>query len=274
MCSHLKVSPAGFYAWCAREPSARQLRDDALLPRVRQIHADSRGYYGSPRIRAALAAQGTAVSQGTVARVMRMARLQGRSARLYQRSKAGQRAFFTSIPNTERGITIERTNQVWVGDVTYLRVLGQWRYLAVVLDKFSRRLIGWSISRQRDANLTTDAMAHAMRNRKPEAGLVFHSDRGIEYAAWQYRQKLVRHGIVQSMNRPGKMNDNAHMESFFHSMKTEELNGLTFTTDDGLRNRLLSYIQFYNQQRLHSSIGYLSPAAFERRQANQPGVHF
>ena len=158
--------------------------------------------------------------------------------------------------------------------MTYLRVLGQWRYLAVVLDKFSRRLIGWSISRQRDANLTTDAMAHAMRNRKPEAGLVFHSDRGIEYAAWQYRQKLVRHGIVQSMNRPGKMNDNAHMESFFHSMKTEELNGLTFTTDDGLRNRLLSYIQFYNQQRLHSSIGYLSLAVFERRQANQPGVHF
>jgi putative transposase len=274
MCSHLQVSPAGFYAWCNREPSARAQRDAGLLVRVQQIHLASRGYYGSPRVRAALLAQGLKISRGTVMRLMRQARLQGRSARLYMRSKVGQRAFFTSIANNERGVRIERRNQVWVGDVTYLRVLGQWRYLAVVLDKYSRCLIGWSISRQRDANLTTQALSCALRSRKPEAGLIFHRDRGIEYAAWQYRQKLTRHGIVQSMNRPGKMNDNAHMESFFHSMKTEELYGLTFATDEALQDRVLSYIQFYNRQRLHSSIGYQTPVAFDRAQAVAAGVHF
>lgn len=264
MCDHFNVSRSGFYAWQARDPSARQLRDNALVDQVRRVHADSRGYYGSPRIKHALSLQGTEVSRGTVARVMRFARLQGRSARLYRRSRVGQRAFFTSIPNTERNVKIDRLNQVWVGDVTYLKVSGQWRYLAIVMDKFSRRIIGWSLSHNRDAALTLDAVSHALRNRKPEPGLHFHSDRGIEYAAWAYRQKLVKHGIVQSMNRPGKMNDNAHMESFFHSMKTEELYGLKFTTDDGLRSALLSYIQFYNQQRLHSSIGYRSPAVFEK----------
>lgn len=238
MCEHFKVSRSGFYAWQGRDPSARQLRDEGLVERVRRIHTESRGYYGSPRIQHALLQQGTQVSRGTVARVMRGARLQGRSARLYRRSR--------------------------VGDVTYLRVSGQWRYLAVVMDKYSRRIIGWSLSRNRDAALTLDAVNHAVRNRKPEAGLHFHSDRGIEYAAWAYRQKLVKHGIVQSMNRPGKMNDNAHMESFFHSMKTEELYGQTFTADDDLYKALLSYIQFYNQQRLHSSIGYRSPAVFEK----------
>jgi putative transposase len=274
MCSYLAVSPSGFYAWSQREPCERALRDQDLLPRVQKIHADSRGFYGSPRIKHALSQQGTEVSQGTVARVMRSARLQGRSARLYRRSRVAQRAFFTSIANAQRGVQLERVNQIWVGDVTYLRVSGQWRYLAVVMDKFSRRIIGWSISKQRDAALTNEAMGHALRNRKPEIGLIFHSDRGIEYAAWAYRQKLSRHGVVQSMNRPGQMNDNAHMESFFHSMKTEELYGKTFACDDTLQNTLLSYIQFYNQQRLHSSIGYRSPATFERRQAAARGVHF
>ncbi len=205
---------------------------------------------------------------------MRRAHLQGRSARLYRRSRVGQKAFFTSIANTGRDIKLERLNQVWVGDVTYLKVSGQWRYLAVVMDKFSRRIIGWSLGRNRDAALTLDAIHHAIRNRKPESGLHFHSDRGIEYAAWAYRQKLSRHGIVQSMNRPGRMNDNAHMESFFHSMKTEELYGQTFTSDEDLRSALLSYIQFYNQQRLHSSIGYLSPAAFEKHTDSPARVHF
>jgi putative transposase len=274
MCAHLKVSASGFYAWCKREPSARAQRDQALLGAVCQIHQASRRYYGSPRVHAALAAQGVKVSRGTVRRLMRLAKLQGRCARLYSRSKVGQRAFFTSIANTERAVLIERRNQVWVGDVTYLRVLGQWRYLAVVLDKFTRCLIGWSISRQRDANLTTQALNCALRSRRPEAGLIFHSDRGIEYAAWQYRQKLTRHGIVQSMNRPGKMNDNAHMESFFHSMKTEELHGLTFTSDEALQDSVLGYIQFYNHQRLHSSLGYQTPVAYERNQAAVRGVHF
>ncbi|MBB1161359.1 IS3 family transposase [Piscinibacter sp. SJAQ100] len=264
MCAYFKVSRSGFYAWQGRDPSSRQLRDEGLIEQVKRIHADSRGGYGSPCVQHALAQQGTAVSRGTVARVMCRARLQGRSARLYRRSRVGQTAFFTSIPITVRAIQPARINQVRAGDVTYLRVSGQWRDLAAVMDKFSRRIIGWSLSRNRDAALTLDAVNHALRNRKPESDLHFPSDRGIEYAAFAYRQKLLQRGIVQGMNRPGKMNDNAHMESFFHSMKTEELYGQTFTSDDDLHKALLSYFQFCNQQRLHSSIGYRSPAVFEK----------
>lgn len=264
MREHFEVSRSGFHAWQGREASARELRDEALAEQVKRIHADSRGCYGSPRIKHALSQQGIEVSRSTLARVMRGARLQGRSARLYRRSRVGQKAFFTSIPNTERGVKLERLNQVWVGDVTHLKVSGQWRYLAVAMDKFSRRIIGWSLSKNCDAALTLDAVNHAVRNRNPETGLHFNSDRGIEYAAWAYRQKLGKHGTVRSMNRPGKMNDNAHMESFFHSIKTEELYGKTFAADDDLHKVLLSHTQFYNQQRLHSSIGYGSPAAFEK----------
>lgn len=264
MCQHLGVSRAGFYAWCARLPSARSARDTELADKVRRIHVQSRGYYGSPRVQQALRQEGVCVARSTIARLMRVQRLQGRSARLYRRSRVGQLSFYASIPNRQREVTVQRLNQVWVGDVTYLRLNGQWRYLAVVMDKHSRRIIGWSLSTQRDAALTMEAFQHAWRTRKPEIGLIFHSDRGIEYASHQYRQKLLARGVVQSMNRPGKMNDNAHMESFFHSMKCEHLYGQTPPNDEALRNSLLSYIQFYNQQRLHSSIGYRSPAVFER----------
>jgi len=200
-------------------------------------------------------------------------RLQNIEPRLYRRSKVAQRTFFASLPNRQREMQIAQTDQVWVGDVTYLRVSGQWRYLAAVMDRHSRRLVGWSLSARRDAALTREALRHAVRKRQPSPGLVFHSDRGIEYAAFEYRDQLTRLGIVQSMNRPGKMNDNAHMESFFHSMKAESLYGKTFDTDGQLRRALHSYIAFYNQQRLHSSLRYLPPVAFERQQDQQPCVN-
>jgi len=177
-----------------------------------------------------------------------------------------QRAFFASVPNQQRTQVVLAPNQVWVGDVTYLKVARQWRYLAVVMDRYSRRILGWSVSRRRDAALTCTALRLSMRNRQPGPRLMFHSDRGIEYAAFEYRDELARLGIIQSMNRPGKMNDNAHMESFFHSMKAEDLHGRRFDDDDQLRQVIRSYIAFYNQQRLHSALRYLPPAIFERQQ--------
>ena len=274
MCEYFGVSRSGFYAWSKRAPSKRQQREAGLVEQVQRIHRQSRGYYGSPRIKHALQHEGVAVSRSTVARLMRHARLQGRSARSYRRSRAGQRAFFTSVPNTARHVLVQRLDQVWVGDVTYLRVAGQWRYLAVVMDKFSRRVIGWSLSAQRDARLTCEVLAHAWRNRKPQDTLHVHSDRGIEYSAWAYRDKLSRLGMTQSMNRPGQMNDNAFMESFFHSMKCEALYGQVFHREEDLRETLLSYIQFYNQQRLHSSLGYRAPARFEDCVLHSTTVHF
>ena len=272
MCALYGVTRGGFYAWQRRPPSERAQRDAQLVERVRQVHERSRGYYGSPRVTGQLRRDGLSVGRRRVARLMRLSGLQGRSARLYRRSKVAQRAFYASVaraPFTEP----RAPNQVWVGDVTYLKVAGQWRYLATVMDRHSRRIVGWSLSARRDAALTRCALRQAARNRTPAHGLVFHSDRGVEYAAFEFREELRRRGILQSMNRPGKMNDNAHMESFFHSMKAEELYGRIFSDDEQLRRTLISYITFYNQQRLHSSLRYLPPTVFEQRQGLQPCVN-
>jgi hypothetical protein len=144
-------------------------------------------------------------------------------------------------------------------------VAGQWRYMAAVMDKHSRRIVGWSLSGRRDAALTTAALRRSAKSRSISPGVLFHSDRGIEFSNFEFRAQLHRLGMVQSMNRPGKMNDNAHMESFFHSMKCEELYGKKFDTEQELRSTLSSYIRFYNERRLHSSLQYLPPAGYERR---------
>lgn len=266
MCQLYGVTRGGYYAWCNRAPSQRAQQDGQLLEQVRHAHAQSRGCYGSPRVTRELRAQGCMVGRRRVARLMRQARLQGRCASWPRRTKVGYRSFFASVPNALHRMSTSAPDQAWVGDVTYLRVAGQWRYLAAVMDRHSRRLVGWSMGKRRDAALTREALGNAMRKRRPAPGLVFHSDRGMEYAAYEYRADLQRLGITQSMNRPGKMNENAHMESFFHSLKTESLHGLSFETDRQLRAALHSYIGFYNQQRRHSSLNYVSPAAFERKQ--------
>ena len=266
MCALYRVTRGGFYAWQSRQPSERTNQDARLTERIRQVHQQSRGNYGSPRVARQLRCEGVSVGRRRVARLMRSAQLQGRSARQYHRSMVRQRAFFASVPNQLRTQGVLAPNQVWVGDVTYLKVARQWRYLAVVMDRYSRRILGWSVSRRRDAALTCTALRLSVRNRQPRPRLMFHSDRGIEYAAFEYRDELARLGIIQSMNRPGKMNDNAHMESFFHSMKAEDLHGRRFDDDDQLRQVIRGYIAFYNQQRLHSALRYLPPAIFERQQ--------
>jgi putative transposase len=271
MCALYGVTRGGFYAWQRRLPSARSIEDAQLLDRVRLVHERSRGNYGSPRVTGQLRLDGLEVGKRRVACLMQRAGLQGRSARLYRNSKVAQRAFYASVPHRPEIRDPQAPNQVWVGDVTYLKVAGQWRYMAAVMDRHSRRIVGWSLSRRRDADLTTRALRHSVRN--PEPGLTFHSDRGVEYAAFEFRRQLSVHGMLQSMNRAGKMNDNAHMESFFHSMKSEELYGKTFNEDEELRQVLSSYIAFYNQQRLHSSLRYLPPAVFEQRLGGETRVN-
>jgi transposase InsO family protein len=273
MCRVHGVTRGGFYAWAKREPSAREQSDQRLVEQIERVHAQSRGNYGSPRVQAQLGQQGIVVGRRRVARLMRLRHLHGRSARNTRRSSAAQRSFFASVPNQQRKLQLHQPDQVWVADVTYLRVNRQWRYLATVMDKYSRRVLGWSLGPRRDAALTTQALDHATRKRNARPGLVFHTDRGMEYAALDFKRQLARRGFIQSMNRPGKMNDNAHMESFFHTMKTEGLHGMSFDTDGALHRELHSYIRFYNQQRLHSSLDYLAPAAFERQFAYQSGVN-
>jgi len=275
MCTQFKVTRAGFYAWQSRQVSERSKADAQLLAQVRDVHARSRGFYGSPRVTEQLRLDGVCVGKRRIARLMRLAGLQGRSARLYRQSKVARRAFYASVPFRPDITQAHAPNQVWVGDVTYLKVAGQWRFLAVVMDRHSRRILGWSLGERRDAALTSRALLQAARNRAGGAsvGVLFHSDRGVEYAAFEFRTQLAKLGMLQSMNRAGKMNDNAHMESFFHSMKTEELYGKKFARDHQLRQTLSRYIAFYNQQRLHSSLRYLPPVAFERQQAQQACVN-
>ena len=262
MCRLYGVTRGGYYAWRNRGRSARAQRDAELLEKIRAIHAAHDGNYGSPRVHGALRKDGERIGSKRVARLMRAHRLRGKVADLY-RSRAGTKAFFTSVPNRQLAVLADAPNRVWVGDVTYLKLGEAWRYLAVVVDKYSRRVLAWALRRRRDAGLTLRALRIAIRNRQPSPGLVFHSDRGIEYAAESYRERLRVHGFVQSMNRPKRMNDNAHMESFFHSMKSELHTKLHVKTDDGLRNVIAKYVTYYNERRAHTSLQHCSPTTFE-----------
>lgn len=262
MCRLYGVTPGGYYAWRKRPQSARAQRDAELVEKIRVIHSEHDGNYGSPRVHGALSAQGERLGEKRVARLMKINHLRGKVSYIY-RKRAGTKAFFTSIPNRELEALADAPNRVWVGDVTYLRLGNVWQYLAVVMDKHSRRVLSWALKSRRDVGLTLDALELAVHKRRPGPGVVFHSDRGSEYGAEPYRDRLTRLGMVQSMNRPSRMNDNAHMESFFHSMKSELYRKLSVATESELRKVIATYIEYYNERRGHTSIGNRSPAAFE-----------
>jgi putative transposase len=262
MCRLYDVTRAGYYAWRRRGESARRQQDRELLVQIQTLFDRSRSTYGSPRIHRALAAVGVHVSRRRVARLMREAGLRARVVKLYRRIP-GLHGFLTSIPNRQRDRVTTGLDQVWVGDITYLKVAGAWRDLAVVMDRYSRRIVGWSLGVMKDVRLTLAALNHAVRNRRPRPGLLFHSDRGVEYAAYAFRHRLAALGFVQSMNRPREITDNAFMESFFHSMKSDTIDGFALTTAADLGQLLRSYIPDYNGVRLHSGIGYRSPVDYE-----------
>jgi len=262
MCRLYRVSRSGYYAWRDRPPSKRSIMDAVLLDRVRSVHHQSRRTYGSPRVHAELIRQGEAVSRRRVERIMRENGIRSCAWHM-PRARVGLEKYFTSIECSIHEKPVRKPDQVWVGDITYLKVKDTWRYLATVMERYTRRIIGWSLGDEKSTQLVSRALYQALRRRQPKGDLTFHSDRGTEYLSKRHAKALARPGIVQSANRPGQMNDNAHMESSNKSMKTEMYHLRDFASDEALSREVRSYIELYNNERLHSSLGYRTPFEFE-----------
>ena len=266
LCRVLRVSRSGYYAWRGREPSPSAQRRQQIGQAARQSHCDSHGTYGYRRVHRDLVDDHEiACCRETVRRVMAEWGLFGRPKRRFVKTTDSDHDEPIAVNRLERDFTATRPDQKWLADITYLRLAEGWLYLAVVLDCFSRRIVGWSLSRQIDAELVCAALEMALHRRCPRGELLHHSDRGVQYASQALRDLLEREGLTMSMSRKGDPWDNAMMESFFGSLKTEWID-TGYATEAQARMEVFKYIEmFYNPTRRHSALDYLSPAQYERR---------
>ena len=266
MCRVLKVSSSGYYAWRGRRLCRRDREDAALGERIERIHRDSRGTYGAPRITAQLRAEGVRVGNKRVGRLMRKAGLQG----CYRRRRKKPRTTIRdprAVPAPdliERQFSAEERNRLWVADISYLPTREGFDYLAFVLDAYSRRCIGWAMASNLRAELVTDALNMALKRREPAPGLIHHSDRGSQYSSLAFGQRLAEAGAVPSMGSVADPYDNALAEAFVATLKREAADGVFWPTRESIRSAVFEYIEvFYNRRRLHSALGYRSPAEYE-----------
>jgi transposase InsO family protein len=265
MCEQLEVSRSGFYAWSQRPESAHQQEDQALAAEVEKVHRDSRGTYGSPRVHAELRARGRKVSRKRVARLMEQQKLGARPKRRFVRTTDSSHGLPVAPNVLERDFSPGQPNSTWATDITYVWTSEGWLYLDVVLDLFSRRVVGWAMSEHIDTQLVLCGLQMALEGRQPPQGLLHHSDRGSQYASALYQQALADQGIQPSMSRKGNCWDNAVAESFFSTLKMELVYRTSFATRQQARSAIFEYIEvFYNRQRRHSTLGYLSPVDYER----------
>ena len=265
MCEGLGVSRSGYYAWQQREPSKREREDTELAQRIEEIHQGSRGTYGSPRIEAVLKGQGRRISRKRVMRLMRQSGLSARRRRRFRKTTDSKHDLPIAENVMARNFEVPAANTAWAGDITYIWTREGWLYLAVLLDLFSRRIVGWSMRENLERQLCLDALSMALKNRQPGPGLLHHTDRGSQYASNDYREVLKANGVVCSMSGKGDCWDNAVAESFFATLKAELVENADFATRREAMGAIFEFIEvFYNRQRLHSHLGYRSPADYEK----------
>lgn len=265
-CRALGVSVSGYYRWRKSPVGVREKQEAALLEHVRAAHEASRGLYGAPRVRAALVHLGVVRDRKTIARIMRKNKLRSRAARKWRpRTTDARHAHVVAANTLGRAFSgVAAPDRVWLADITYLPTAEGFVYLAAVMDLFSRKIVGWSMTDHLRVELTVDALTMAIARRDPKTGLVHHSDRGTQYAAGEYRSLLASRGMEASMSRAGDCHDNAPMESFWATLKKELTMGKAFATKAEARLAVFEFIEvFYNRKRLHSGVGYLSPEQFE-----------
>jgi putative transposase len=265
MCKELSISPSGFYAWRQRPPSKREMANQQLFKRIKAVYDDNYGVYGSPRIYRELRDQSEPCSENRVARLMRLRNLQAKQAKRYK-STTRRNKVHRAAPNLlNRDFTAARPDEKWLADITYLRTMEGWLYLAAILDLYSRRIVGWSMSDRMTGDLTVAALQMALERRRVQSPLLHHSDQGSQYTDGTYRTLLTSHGIRASMNGVGTWYDNAPMESFFGTLKSELVHHCTYRTHDQARADVFFYIEsFYNLRRRHSALDYVSPDAHEQ----------
>ena len=269
MCEALSVSPSGYYAWRSRPDSPRKIANRDLLADIRRVHAQHQERYGAPRVHAELRAEGQTVNRKRVERVMRQHGLRARAPRRYRVCTTDSKHSFPVAANLlDQNFVADQPNQVWLADITYIPTSEGWLYLAVILDLFTRKVVGWAMRDHMRAELTIAALTMAIQRQRPGAGLIHHSDRGSQYAAGDYRDILQTAAIIQSMSRKGNCWDNAPMESFFGTLKTELVHHREYPDRDTARRDLFAYIEgYYNRRRIHSAIGYITPQQAEAKYA-------
>jgi putative transposase len=269
MCRVLEVSPSGFYAWRSRPESARTARDRHLLAKVRRLQVQHHGRYGSPRMHAALRADGHGCSRGRVERLMRRHDIRALAGRRFRPCTTDSRHSLPVAPNLlAQRFVAPAPNRVWLADITYIATGDGWLYLAAVLDLATRKIVGWAMRDHMRTELALAALLMAKQQQHPALGLIHHSDRGSQYAAGAYGSQLAALGAIASMSRTGCCYDNAPMESFFHTLKVELVRQQNWNTHDEARRDLFAYIEgYYHRQRIHSALGYLTPEQAEQMAA-------